>query len=154
MRVFFDWLLFRIDWWNEKVVRDGPNKEFSTIMGIAVFVFMNISTALFQILTLLPDKRMPFSLTAFILASLVLLALFFLYYKSKNRYVTSLVRASQFSKGVKKRLDVLVVLYVTLTLILMFWTILNQPLAPYKGNVQKSSFEVRPVLILTPTSAM
>lgn len=116
---FFDYLFYRMKWWNTKVVLDF-SPFLSAIIIMAVFQGFNILFTL-NVIKYNWGYRINFIDKYFLLLPVLFFILNLFYYRSPIKQANIEKRVLGLSQRGIKRYDILVVLYLVLSLFLLIW---------------------------------
>lgn len=116
---FFDYLFYKMKWWNTKVVLDF-SPFFSAIIIIAVFQGFNVLTAL-DFIKFYWGFSISFVDKYFLLLPIIFFILNFFYYHSpiKQAYIDKWML--EISQKQKQTYNICVVLYFVISLFLLIW---------------------------------
>lgn len=117
--IFFNYLFYRLKWWNEKVVTDF-SPLISSVVIMSVFQGFNI-IFLFNLVKFYWGVDLLFFEKAFLLPPIVLIAINYFVYKSENKQAIIKRQVSKLSRKIQMTYDVMIILYFILTLVLLIW---------------------------------
>jgi hypothetical protein len=121
---FFDFLFYRLYWWNTKIVLDF-SPVFSAILGLSVIQGLN----LVFILELLSIGKLSFAeniLNNYLLVVGIIPLLLNLFYYIKNkRYLEIISKCKSITVKERKRKDYICIAYIVLSFILVVLTLIN-----------------------------
>ena len=118
----FEYLFYRIYWWNKVVVKEKDLLVFSSWLGISVFKILNLTTLIFVILIwkgIISDYQKWMQVTLMVS---VLLYDYFFYIKNSN-YKNIIRKFSNTNKIITK--DALLIVYILLTFVLFFAVVIT-----------------------------
>jgi len=116
---FFDYLFYRMKWWNTKVVLDF-SPFFSAVIIITVFQGFNILFVL-DFIKYYWDFKVAFIDKYYLLIPIVFFIWNVFHYRSPVKQTNIEKRALSLSKRGRRNYNILVVLYLILSLFLLIW---------------------------------
>ena len=125
---FFDYLFYRVYWWNCKIVKEKELPLFSTFMGVSVFHGINVSTVYFFLLYLIDDIQFNNKWIYSLLLCLILLFDYVFYFKSQRYKKIINVYFIDISKSNRLIKDIILIIYIIISIFLFLWIL-------YTGNV-------------------
>ncbi len=118
---FFDYLFYKMKWWNTKVVLDF-SPLFSTIIIMSVFQGFNILFVL-KFIKYYWGYGVNFIDRNYLLLPVLFFIWNYFYYRSPIKQANIKEWVLSISQRVKQVYNILVVLYFTLSLILLIWIV-------------------------------
>jgi TRAP-type mannitol/chloroaromatic compound transport system permease small subunit len=117
--MFFNYLFYRLKWWNEKVVIDFL-PYISPVVIMSVFQGFNV-IFLFDLIKFYWGIDLLFFEKAFLFPPILLIAINYFVYKSENKQTIIKRQVSELSRKTQMTYDVMIILYFILTLVLLIW---------------------------------
>lgn len=125
MTKFFNHLFYRVYWWNVKVVKESQLPLYSTVLGVSLFFYLNLSTVIFTILLYWVRDFSGFTKTQHILCGGIVLLIVYLTYVRTGRYEKVLKDSKEKPKSETRKLDIAVICYIFITFLLMILIIVK-----------------------------
>ena len=117
--IFFNYMFYRMMWWNKKVVFDF-SPFISSVIIISVFQGFNI-IFLVYLIDFYWGFNVLFFEKSFLIPPVLLIIVNYLYFKSKNKQSRINMKVSGFSKKKKITYNILIILYFIISLTLFIW---------------------------------
>lgn len=113
----FDYLYYRISWWNTHVIKDNSFLPMTNVFGVSALQCLNFVTIKgIIIVAFLPDIQDPSRNYTLISISIVI-ALNYFYYVHNRRYESIIRHYSSLSKEKLRRHDFILITYIACTFI-------------------------------------
>ena len=117
MKIFFDYIFYRIYWWNTKVIKQKESPFFYTIAGVSALHIINTTTIIIGIY-LLFNKSISHYPKLFQIVIMIFILCFCYYYyihKSNNEEIIAYFKSLD-SKKIK-RLNIWLIIFIVLKII-------------------------------------
>lgn len=117
MKIFLDYLFYKIYWWNTKIIKQKDSPFFYSIMGLSAFYIVNYTTIIFFALLLINGNILIYpKWIQIVVMSIIVCYCYYYYMHKRDRY-----RIIQYFEGLNaikiKRLNLSLVIFIILTVV-------------------------------------
>ena len=117
MKIFFDYLFYRIYWWNTKVIKQKESPFFYTIAGVSAFYIINNTTIIISIYLLFNKSISHYPKLIQIAIMIFILCYCYYYYMHKRDREEIITYFKSLDPKKIKRLNFWLIIYIILTII-------------------------------------
>lgn len=121
----FDYLFFRVFWWNESIVKEKGMPILSTIIGVALFPYLNLLTLLYTIILLRYDGLPILPKWSIVLIGIFVVVSVYYGLVFKRDYKEIIKENKAYSKKEKTKKDIVIISYIILTFASLVWIIIK-----------------------------
>ena len=115
MKMIFNHLFYRTYWWNIKIIREKDFPALSAFIFVSIMMQINLLTIIFGILFFVFNNTKLFpSWGHWCLMVIILTYNYFVFIRDK-KYKTILEKSEKIIKPIKKKEDVIIILYLILS---------------------------------------
>lgn len=118
--MFFNYLFYRIFWWNIKIVKNDTYPYFASVIGVSFFQVLNLQFIIDMIGIIFFNKRWinetNSKILGFIVVSLFLLINFSIYQKTRSFNIIN-KKFVHWSKDKKRLFNLLCLIYIVFTMV-------------------------------------
>jgi len=117
MKIFFDFLFYRIYWWNKDILKEKNTVLFNTIIGLSAFFILNITTLLFGFFLYCLRDSSAYPKWLHIVMMILTVVITYTIYVPKYKVI---IAKFSNTKGFAKR-DIYLLAYILVTIILFIF---------------------------------